>query len=77
MKTIKSKKIKYAATTDRYTRESSSGQSEKGVSLIAQLVKSPPAIQETPVQFLGCEDSLEKRYDIHSNILGLPLWLSW
>jgi len=31
-----------------------------GVSLIAPLVKNPPAIQETPVQFLGWEDPLEK-----------------
>ena len=30
-------------------------------SLIAQLVKNPPAMQETPVQFLGQEDTLEKR----------------
>ena len=29
-------------------------------SLIAQLVKNPPAMQETPVQ-LGWEDPLEKR----------------
>ena len=29
-------------------------------SLIAQLVKNPPAMQETPVQFLGREDLLEK-----------------
>ena len=29
-------------------------------SLIAQLVKNPPAMQETPVQFLGQEDPLEK-----------------
>ena len=28
---------------------------------IAQLVKNPPAMQETPVQFLGQEDLLEKR----------------
>ena len=28
--------------------------------LIAQLVKNLPAMQETPVQFLGCEDLLEK-----------------
>ena len=27
---------------------------------IAQLVKNPPAMQETPVQFLGQEDPLEK-----------------
>ena len=30
-------------------------------SLIAQLVKNPPAMQETLVQFLGQEDPLEKR----------------
>ena len=29
-------------------------------SLVAQLVKNPPANQETPVQFLGWEDTLEK-----------------
>jgi len=29
-------------------------------SLIAQLVKNPPAMQETPVKFLCWEDSLEK-----------------
>ena len=28
--------------------------------LIAQLVKNPPAMQETPFQFLGQEDPLEK-----------------
>ena len=29
-------------------------------SLIGQLVKNPPAIQETPVRFLGREDPLER-----------------
>ena len=29
-------------------------------SLVAQLVKNPPAMQDTPVQFLGPEDLLEK-----------------
>ena len=38
---------------------------------MAQLVKSPPAIQETPVQFLGREDRLEKGQATHSSILGL------
>ena len=46
-------------------------------SLIAQLVKNPPAMQETPVQFLGQEDLLEKGQATRSSILGLPLWLSW
>ena len=46
-------------------------------SLIAQLVKNPPAMQETLVQFLGQEDPLEKGQATHSSILGLSLWLSW
>ena len=46
-------------------------------SLVAQLVKSPPAMQETPVRFLGWEDLLEKGQATHSSILGFPLWLSW
>ena len=29
-------------------------------SLVAQLVKNPPAMQETLVQFLGQEDQLKK-----------------
>ena len=29
-------------------------------SLIAQLVKNPPALQETPVRFLSWEDPLAK-----------------
>ena len=48
--------------------------------LIAQLVKNPPAMQETLVRFLGQEDPLEKGWEgwaTHSSILGLPLWLSW
>ena len=33
---------------------------------MAQLVKNPPAVQETPVLFLGQEDPLEKGYATHS-----------
>ena len=44
---------------------------------VAQLVKNPPAMQESPVRFLGWEDPLEKGKATHSSILGLPLWLSW
>ena len=32
---------------------------------------------ETLFRFLGQEDPLEKGLVTHSNILGLPLWLSW
>ena len=34
--------------------------SQKIASLVAQLVKNPPAMQDTPVQFLYQEDSLER-----------------
>ena len=39
-------------------------------SLIAQLVKNLPAIQETLVRFLGWEDPLEKGKATHSSILA-------
>ena len=39
-------------------------------SLVAQLVKNPPAMQETWVQSLGCEDPLEKGTAMHSNVLA-------
>ena len=39
-------------------------------SLVARLVKNPPAIWETWVQFLGWEDPLEKGKTVHSSILA-------
>ena len=39
-------------------------------SLVVQLVKNPPAMQETPLRSLGWEDSLEKGKDAHSSILA-------
>ena len=39
-------------------------------SLVAQLVKSPPAMQETWVRALGWEDLLEKGKATHSSILA-------
>ena len=39
-------------------------------SLIAQLVKNPPAMQETWVQSLGWEDPLEKGKATQSSILA-------
>ena len=39
-------------------------------SLISQLVNNPPAMQETPVQFLAQEDQLEKGKATHSSILA-------
>ena len=48
-----------------------------GASLVAQLVKNEPAMQETLVRFLGQENPLEKGSATYSSILGLPWWLSW
>ena len=45
--------------------------SRSWASLIAQLVKNLPAMQETLARFL------EKGQATHSSILGIPLWLSW
>ena len=39
-------------------------------SLVAQLVKNPPAMQETWVQSLGWEDPLEKGNTTHSSMLA-------
>ena len=46
-------------------------------SLIVQLVKSLPAMQDTLGCFLDWEDLLEKGKATHSTILGFLLWLSW
>ena len=51
-------------------------------SLVAQMVKDPPAMQETWVQSLGWEDPLEEGMATHSSILAwrIPLdqsaWLA-
>ena len=44
-------------------------------SLIAQLVKNLPAMQETPIWFLDREDPLEKEMATHSSILAWKI--SW
>ena len=41
----------------------------KGISLVAQIVKNLPVIQETPVRSLGQENPLEKGMATHSSIL--------
>ena len=40
------------------------------VSLVAKVIKNPPAKQETWVQSLGWEDALEKKMATHSSILA-------
>ena len=42
----------------------------KRASLTAQLVKNLPAMEETPVRFLGRKDPLEKGKATHSSILA-------
>ena len=39
-------------------------------SLVVQMVKNLPAMQETKVRFLGQEDALEKEMVAHSSILA-------
>ena len=47
-------------------------------SLVAQLVKNPPAMQETWVQFLGWKDPQEKGKAAHSSILSWRIpWTPW
>ena len=41
-----------------------------GASLVAQLVKNPPAMQETQVQFLGWEEPLAKGKATCSSVLA-------
>ena len=41
-----------------------------GVSLVAQTVRNPPAMQETQVHSLGWENPLEKGMTNHSSILA-------
>ena len=44
-------------------------------SLVTQIVKNPPAMQETQVLSLGQEDPLEKGMVAHSSILAWEI--SW
>ena len=46
-------------------------------SLIAQLVKSLPAMQETLVAFPGLGRSAEEGMGYPLQVLGLSWWLSW
>ena len=46
-----------------------------GFLCVAQLIKNPPAVQETWVRSLGREDLLEKEMATHSSILAWKI--SW
>ena len=39
-------------------------------SLVAHMVKNPPAMQETPVQFLDWEDPVEEGMATHCSVLA-------
>ena len=45
--------------------------------MMAQMVKNPPAMQETWVQSLGWEDPLETGKATHSSILAQGLYSPW
>ena len=47
-----------------------SAKAEESASLVAQMVKNLPAMQETWVQSLGQEDPLEKKMATHFSILA-------
>ena len=47
-----------------------------GASLVAQLIKNLPAVQDTQVRSLGWEDPLEKGMATHSSILAWKIpWM--
>ena len=67
--------ILYASTEKTYSlhfvkRCGKSWASLSWTSLAAQMVKSPPAMQETQVQSLGQQDPLEKGMATHFSILA-------
>ena len=41
-----------------------------GASLVVQMVKNLPAMQETPVRYLSQEDPLEKGITTHSSVVA-------
>ena len=53
-----------------YMSNSGCASAQGGVSLVAQMVKNPPAMQETLVPSLGQEDPLEKGMATYSSILA-------
>ena len=63
--------LKYDTNELIYRTEDSKDKEQSfWASLVAQLVKNPPARQEILVQFLGWEDLLKKGTAIHSSILA-------
>ena len=63
------KQLKYLPTVVYPCKEYHSA-TKKKISLVAQMVKSLPAMQETQVQCQGQEDPLEKEMATHPSILA-------
>ena len=61
---------KWRCQVGSWTHELPTGSRSERASLVAQLVKNPPAMRETWVQSLGWEDPLEKGKATHSSILA-------
>ena len=65
---------KLMVTTDLFTVFTSLSKAVvlllSGTTLVAQMVKSLPAMRETCIRFLGWEDPLEKGMVIHSSVLA-------
>ena len=55
---------------DPLEKEEATHTSIPGASLVAQMVKNPPAMREIWVQSLGWEDTLKKGMATHSSILA-------
>ena len=53
-----------------FSKGSSQPRDQTWVSLIAQLVKNPPAMQETLVRFLDWKDPLEEGMATHLSVLA-------
>ena len=67
-----------AQSWTRLKRLSSSSIDTLKASLVAQMVKNLPALQETQVQSLGRADSLEKGMANNSSILAWRIpWTEW
>ena len=68
---LKPKCLEPMLCNERKPRQKQQRQPIQGIlSLVAQLVKNLPAMQEALVQFLGWEDPLEKGMVTHSSILA-------
>ena len=62
--------VQFLGREDPLEKGQATHSSNSCASLVAQLVKNPPAMRETWVQSLGWEDPLEEGMATHSSILA-------